>query len=105
MYSAHIRTSINRSRHLTPEICGAASLSHFGLGRSRNHFSIILRDYASVVQNLRLVKAARIEPVGPTREEVERSSFREDDAGRILFLFSRSSFSMHDLNKELLPPA
>ncbi len=65
-------------------------------------FQSILRDYASVVQNLRLVKRPGLNQWGQQERKWSEAALGEDDAGRILFLFSHSPFSMHDLNKELL---
>lgn len=65
-------------------------------------FQSILRDYASVVQNLRLVKRPGLNQWGQQTRKWSEAALGEDDAGRILFLFSRSPFSMHDLNQELL---
>jgi len=65
-------------------------------------FQSILRDYASVVQNLRLVKRPGLNQWGQQERKWSEAALGEDDAGRILFLFSRSPFSMHDLNQELL---
>lgn len=40
--------------------------------------------------------------MGPAREKWSEAALGEDSAGRILFIFSRAPFSMHDLNQELL---
>jgi hypothetical protein len=62
----------------------------------------ILRDYASAVQNLRLIKrpGSNVWPQQP--KKWSPAVLGEDAAGRILFIFSRSPFSMYDLNQELL---
>jgi hypothetical protein len=65
-------------------------------------FESILKDYASVVQNLRLVKRSGMNQWSQQTRKWSEAALGEDDAGRILFLFSRSPFSMHDLNQELL---
>jgi hypothetical protein len=62
----------------------------------------ILLDYASVVQNLRLIKRP-----GQNRWQVKdkrwsEAALGEDQAGRILFIFSPTPYTMHDLNNELL---
>jgi len=62
----------------------------------------ILDDYASVVQNLRLIKRPGSNRWGKQPKKWSEAALGEDNAGRILFIFSRSPFSMHDLNKELL---
>jgi hypothetical protein len=62
----------------------------------------ILRDYASAVQNLRLVKRPGSNQWGRQGRSWSEAALGEDSAGRILFIFSRSPFSMHDFNRELL---
>lgn len=62
----------------------------------------IQQDYNSAVQNLRLVKRPGSNQWVQQTREWSEAALGEDDAGRILFIFSRSPFSMHDLNQELL---
>jgi hypothetical protein len=62
----------------------------------------ILKDYASAVQNLRLVKRSGLNQWGQQSNKWSEAALGEDSAGRILFIFSRTPFSMHDLNQELL---
>jgi hypothetical protein len=62
----------------------------------------ILRDYASAVQNLRLVKRPGSNQWERQGRSWSEAALGEDSAGRILFIFSRSPFSMHDFNRELL---
>ena len=62
----------------------------------------ILKDYASAIQNLRLIKRPNSNQWGKQNKKWSEAALGEDDAGRILFIFSRSPFSMHDLNQELL---
>jgi hypothetical protein len=62
----------------------------------------ILKDYSSAVQNLRLIKKLGINVWKQQERKWSEAAIGEDDKGRILFIFSRSPFSMHDLNKELL---
>jgi hypothetical protein len=59
-------------------------------------------DYDSAVQNLRLVKRPGFNQWTQQTRKWSEAALGEDDAGRILFIFSRSPFSMHDLNQELL---
>src|SRR5215471_10805973 len=74
----------------------------FDLDTSGIHFDDILRDYTSVLQNLRLVKRSGLNQWSPQERKWSEAALGEDDAGRILFIYSRSPFSMHDLNNELL---
>jgi hypothetical protein len=62
----------------------------------------ILDDYASVVQNLRLIKRPGLNRWSEQPKQWSEAALGEDNGGRILFIFSRSPFSMHDLNHELL---
>jgi len=62
----------------------------------------IQQDYDSAVQNLRLVKRPGSNQWGQQEKKWSEAALGEDDAGRILFIFSRSPFSMHDLNREWL---
>ncbi len=62
----------------------------------------ILQDYASAIQNLRLIKRPGENRWTAQNKKWSEAALGEDRAGRILFIFSRTPFSMHDLNKELL---
>jgi len=74
----------------------------FDLDAPGIHFQDILKDYTSVLQNLRLVKRSGLNQWSPQERKWSEAALGEDDAGRILFIYSRSPFSMHDLNNELL---
>jgi Phosphodiester glycosidase len=74
----------------------------FDLDAPGVHFQDILKDYTSVLQNLRLVKRSGLNQWSPQERQWSEAALGEDDAGRILFIYSRSPFSMHDLNDELL---
>jgi len=74
----------------------------FDLDDSGTHFQDILKDYGSVLQNLRLVKRPGLNQWSPQERKWSEAALGEDDAGHILFIYSRSPFSMHDLNDELL---
>jgi hypothetical protein len=62
----------------------------------------ILKDYTSVAQNLRLIKRPGLSQWGQQAKKWSEAALGEDSSGRVLFIFSRSPFSMHDLNRELL---
>ena len=62
----------------------------------------ILRDYASAVQNLRLIKRPRQNRWSQQDKMWSEAVLGEDESGRMLFIFCRSPFTMHDLNQELL---
>lgn len=74
----------------------------FDLDAPGVHFQEILKDYTSVLQNLRLVKRSGLNQWIQQERKWSEAALGEDDAGRILFIYSRSPFSMHDLNDELL---
>ncbi len=58
--------------------------------------------YASLVQNLRLIKRPGANRWSRQAKQWSEMAIAEDKEGRILFVFSRSPFSMHDFNRELL---
>jgi hypothetical protein len=62
----------------------------------------IRRDYASLVQNLRLIRKPGTNRWSQQPKRWSEAAFGEDAAGRPLFIHCRSPFSMHDLNRELL---
>ncbi len=59
-------------------------------------------EYVSLVQNLRLVKKPGESRWSKQEKKWSEAALGEDKSGKILFVFSRSPFSMHDLNRELL---
>ena len=62
----------------------------------------ILNNYNSAVQNLRLIKKPGKNQWNIQNGEWSEAAIGEDKEGRILFIYSRSPLSMHDLNQELL---
>jgi len=62
----------------------------------------ILQDYASLVQNLRLIKRPGQNRWSQQQKMWSEAALGEDESGRILFIFCRSPYTMHDLNNELL---
>jgi exopolysaccharide biosynthesis protein len=62
----------------------------------------ILEDYASAIQNLRLIKRPGSNQWSQQTRMWSEAALGEDTSGRVLFIFSRTPFSMHDLNQELL---
>jgi hypothetical protein len=65
-------------------------------------FQTIVKDYSSVVQNLRLIKRPGSNQWGQQSREWSEAALGEDREGRVLFIFSRAPYSMHDLNRVLL---
>ena len=74
----------------------------FDLDLSATSLQTIVADYASAVQNLRLIKRPGINQWGKQAKEWSEAAVGEDSEGHVLFIYSRSPFSMHDLNQELL---
>jgi hypothetical protein len=74
----------------------------FDLDKPGTTLTDILTDYNSAVQNLRLIKKPGVNVWNQQDRKWSESAIGEDDKGNILFIFSRSPFSMHDLNEELL---
>ena len=74
----------------------------FDLDSAGGSLQAILADYSSAVQNLRLIKRPGMNQWGKQSREWSEAAVGEDDEGRVLFIYSRSPFSMHDLNQELL---
>ena len=62
----------------------------------------ILKDYASAIQNLRLIKRPGSNRWSRQEKRWSEAALGEDDSGRILLIFCRSPFSMRELNEELL---
>lgn len=74
----------------------------FDLDDGSASMAAILKDYGSVVQNLRLIKRPGASQWSQQLKKWSEAALGEDDAGRILFIFCRTPFTMHDLNRELL---
>jgi len=62
----------------------------------------ILRDYASAIQNLRLIKRPGENRWRQQEKMWSEAALGEDESGRILFIFCRTPYTMHVLNNELL---
>ncbi|MCK4413046.1 MAG: phosphodiester glycosidase family protein [Candidatus Eisenbacteria sp.] len=65
-------------------------------------FESILERYACVVQNLRLIKRPGENRWPQQQKAWSEAALGEDTAGRVLLIFSRSPYSMHDFNAILL---
>jgi hypothetical protein len=73
-----------------------ASFRIFDLDAAGVSLSSILKDYASAVQNLRLIKRPGLNQWPQQQRKWSEAALGEDSAGRVLFIFSRSPFTMHD---------
>ena len=74
----------------------------FDLDAAGTQFEEIQKSYSSALQNLRLIKHPGSNQWSQQDRKWSEAALGEDDHGRILFIYSRSPFSMHDLNNELL---
>ena len=66
------------------------------------HLDDILNQYSSVAQNLRLIKRPGTNRWSQQAKMWSEAALGQDAHGRILFIFARSPFTMHDLNHILL---
>jgi len=62
----------------------------------------IRESYGSLAQNLRLIKRPGVNRWSQQDKRWSEAALGEDESGRILFIFSHSVLSMHDLIRELL---
>jgi len=62
----------------------------------------IILDYNTVVQNLRLIKWPARNRWSQQGKKWSEVALGQDKDGNVLFIFSRSPFSMHDFNKILI---
>jgi hypothetical protein len=62
----------------------------------------IAGQYAHVIQNLRLIKRPRENRWSQQKKMWSEAALGEDSEGRMLFIFCRSPYTMHDLNSILL---
>jgi len=64
--------------------------------------SSIRQDYATVIQNIRLIKGEGVNVWKERPRKWSEAAIAIDGKGRILFLFVRSPLSMHDFNAKIL---
>ena len=96
------RNSYQSVAAFNPQSAGVAAFRIFDLDAPGVNFDGILKGYGAVVQNLRLIKRAGVNAWPSQDKKWSEAALAEDDAGRILFIFLREPFNMHDLNQELL---
>ena len=115
-HKTHLGYLEHHGRVLSRRVKSYQSLAAFDAHDPKNHppFRIfdldaqgvslpaIRQGYASLVQNLRLVKRPGTNRWDQQDDKWSEAALGEDREGKILFVFCRSPFSMHDLNQELL---
>jgi hypothetical protein len=62
----------------------------------------VLSDYGTAIQNLRLIRAPGINVWEQQDKRWAEAAIAQDEQGRVLFLLTRSPFSMWELNERLL---
>ena len=62
----------------------------------------VLADYGTAIQNLRLIRAPGINVWEQQDKRWAEAAIAQDEQGRILFLLTRTPFSMWELNERLL---
>lgn len=105
--TGHVRDGsfvLNRrwSAYRSALACGPAGASFFDLDAPDAQKSS--EKFPSVAQSLRLLKSPGedVWSKAPASKKWSEAAIAQDKQGRILFLFSRTPFSMHDLNTRLL---
>lgn len=112
-YSTHIGYMRNGSHINSSKINSYQSVAAFspkikGIPRFRifdtekTEISRINKQYDCVIQNLRLIKRSGVNRWGQQDKKWSEAALGEDKSGRILFIFCRYPFSMHDFNDMLL---
>jgi hypothetical protein len=56
----------------------------------------------TVIQNLRLIRGPGVNVWKPSHRRWSEAAIAQDQQGRLLFLFTRTPFSMHEFNQKLL---
>jgi exopolysaccharide biosynthesis protein len=74
----------------------------YDLDESGVSLQTIQIDYRAVIQNMRLIKKPGINVWKQQDRKWSEAAIGEDKDGRILFIFTRHPFTMHDLNEVLL---
>jgi Phosphodiester glycosidase len=95
-------TSYQSVAAFDPRRSGLPSFHIFDLDSARTTIPAILKDYGSAVQNLRLIQRPGVNKWRQDDKKASETALGEDEAGRILFIFARSPFSMFEMNQELL---
>jgi hypothetical protein len=85
-----------------PRTKGAVPFRIFDLDETDTDFEQIKRDYAHVVQNLRLIKRPGLNRWDQKNRRWNEAALGEDKQGRALLIYSSGLLTMHDFNEALL---
>lgn len=85
-----------------PKKKGLPEFRIFDLDDPKVSMEKITDRYHSVVQNLRLIKRPGENRWGQQDKLWSEAALGEDSSGRVLFILTRSPFTMHDFNRALL---
>jgi hypothetical protein len=102
VYNGHVNSYQSVAAFDPRDWHSAAPFRIFDLDAPGVRFADIQKNYASTLQNLRLIKKPGSNQWSQQGREWSEAALGEDEGGRVLFIYSRSPFSMHDLNNELL---
>jgi hypothetical protein len=80
----------------------AAEFHVLDLDRPKQEITRLSESYGTIIQNLRLIARSGENRWSQQPKKWSEAALGEDEQGRILFIFCRSPYTMHDLNDELL---
>jgi len=86
----------------SPRTTGAVPFRIFDLDETDTDFDKITKEYAHVVQNLRLIKRPGENRWEQKNRRWNEAALGEDKQGRALLIYSSGLLSMHDFNEMLL---
>jgi hypothetical protein len=85
-----------------PLVEGVAPFKIFDLDAADTNFDQVKKDYAHVVQNLRLIKRPGENRWGQKNRRWNEAALGEDKQGRALLIYSSGLLTMHDFNEAIL---
>ncbi len=86
----------------SPREEGTVPFRLFDLDEEGVDFDTITKEYAHIVQNLRLIKRPGLNRWGQQNRRWNEAALGEDKQGRALLIYSSGLLSMHDFNETLL---
>jgi exopolysaccharide biosynthesis protein len=100
VHNAGISSSYMSALAFDPAVPNVDEIRIFDLDETG--LSDIAEQYHTVIQNLRLIKRPRENKWSQQKKTWSEAALGQDKDGNVLFIFSRSPYSMHDLNTILL---